>query len=632
VLVAWDGYPPDLVMRLPASQAGATCQFRLAIESGPAHTWSSRVRDLPLIEEAEVEGARYQARRQSLIGPYPPGYHRLTVESGSRVHECLLLSAPMRAPLPSGARGQKTWGVFVPLYALHSKRSWGASDLGDLAELVDWVHGLGGGVVATLPILAAFLDEPCEPSPYSPASRLFWNEFYLNIDAIPELQRDQKAREAMGSSGFQAEVAALRASPLVDHRRQMALKRTVLEECARALFAGPSPRRDAFEAHVKDRTTLQDYAAFRAVGDRRRHPWQSWPAPQRDGVLAEGDFERDVQRYHLYVQWLADEQLRELAAQAQATGEGMYLDLPLGVNSSSYDVWRQRELFVPSVAAGAPPDPFFSKGQNWGFPPPHPEQSRLQGYRYVSAYLRHILQLANVLRIDHMMGLHRLFWVPHGADARDGIYVTYPADELYAVYVLEAHRKGAMLVGEDLGTVPPEVRPKMASHNFQRMYVLQFQGRPDPDNGLDPVFEGAIASINTHDTPTFASFTKGRDIDDWVELGNIKAEAAPAEHEQRRKLWEGVAQFLRKKGLLEETDDLAALHRACLAYLGSGPSRFTLVTLEDLWLEERPQNVPGTWQERPNWKRRAHYALEEIKQMPAVLETLRELNRVVKQK
>ncbi len=629
VLVAWDGNPPEVILRLPARDVARPRHFTLAVENGPTYAWPMKLSDLPQVDEADVDGVRYSARRLNLIGPYPLGYHALTVEGDGSAWNSVLIAAPTRPAQPKGARHGKTWGVFCPLYALHSKKSWGAGDFGDLEDLVTWVQGQGGGLAATLPLLAAFLDEPFEPSPYSPASRLFWNEFYIDVERVPELQRSQKAKELLGSKEFRDGIAACRAKPLVDYKSQMALKRRVLEECARAV-RDDEERLRALMAYQAANPRLADYAAFRAVCDKRKAAWQTWPAPLRDGKISEGDYDAEALRYHSYVQWLADEQLQALAAKTRSKGPGLYLDLPLGVNSSGYDVWRERAAFAADVAAGAPPDPFFAKGQNWGFPPLHPERSREGGYPYVRDYLRHHLRLAGILRIDHMMGLHRLYWIPHGMEAKDGVYVGYRAEELYAVFTLEAHRHGSVLVGEDLGTVPEEVPPMMARHDIHRMYVLQYQAQPQAES-LTPVFAGAVASINTHDMPTFAAFWEGADIDDRVDLGILDAATAAAERVRRATLCREVEATLRRHGFLKDASDRMAVLRACLTFLSTGPGRVALANLEDFWLELNPQNVPGTWHERPNWQRRAKHSLEEVKAMSEVLEGLRAMDRVVKQ-
>src|SRR5579871_386816 len=451
VTIAWDGATTELLFRLPAKDFPSFMGCSLELETGEQRAWSYPAAQLSHVQDAKIEGVAYAVNRLRIPGPLPLGYHRFTLEVGGKSESCLLLSAPLRAYGPGGPARACDWGVFLPLYALHSRRSWGAGDFADLEAFTDWVTKLGGGIVATLPLLAAFLDEPFEPGPYSPASRLFWNEFYLDIHRIPELQCCPSAQALLAAPEFAHEVQALQAAPLVDYRRQMALKRRVLQELARTFFAGPSPRTDALRTFMAGHPYAEEYARFRAVGERRRAPWPTWPAPLRDGVVRDGDYEEEAKRYHLYVQLLADEQLQAVAAKARAAGPGFYLDLPLGVNPDSFDVWRERQLFAVGLAAGAPPDPFFAGGQNWGFPPLHPERIRQDGYRYVSAYLRHHLRLAGVLRIDHIMGFHRLFWIAQGFGARDGVYVNYPAEELYAVFSLESHRHQSILIGEDLG-------------------------------------------------------------------------------------------------------------------------------------------------------------------------------------
>ena len=632
VTVAWDGASTDLVFRLPAKQFPTSLACSLELETGERRNWSCPASGLSHVRDAEIEGVKYAINRLRIPGPLSPGYHRFTLEAAGKTATTMLLSAPTRAYAPAEASKKGDWGVFLPLYALHSERSWGAGDFSDLEALTDWVTKLGGGLVATLPLLAAFLDQPFEPGPYSPASRLFWNEFYLDIFRIPELAQCPAAQTMLQSPSVLQEVRELQTEPLVDYHRQMALKRRVLEELARVFFARPSERMELLHGFVAEHPHAEDYARFRAVGERRRAPWPTWPAPLRDGQLRDGDYDEEAKRYHLYVQWLADEQLQAIAAKARAAGPGFYLDLPLGVNPDSYDVWRERGLFAADMAAGAPPDPFFAGGQNWGFPPLHPDRIREDGYRYVSAYLRHHLRLAGVLRIDHMMGFHRLFWIPHGFGARDGVYVKYPAEELYAVFSLESHRHSSILIGEDLGTVPPEVRPAMERHNINRMYVMQYELQPQYQNALTPVYPDCIAVLNTHDMPPFAAWWQGLDIEDRVALGILNPAIAEEERKRRRSLLDALVQTLQRQGRLRGPVEPRTVLRACLAHLCDGAAQLVVANLEDLWLETQPQNVPGTWRERPNWQRRARLSLEAMSHSTEVWDALREIDRLVKRK
>ena len=615
-----------LELRLPPRGSGSlSCHLQL--EDGSERRWTSKLSRLRTQQAATVEGQRYRVKQLTLPGRLPLGYHRLRLELDQQATECLVISPPAGAYIPEEGPASHTWGVFLPLHAFHSRRGWGSGTFSDLEAMMEWVGGLGGGVVATLPFLAAFLDEPCEPSPYSPVSRLFWNEFFLDVHRVPELAASPAAQGVLASPAFRQEVDSLRAASLVDYRGGMALKRRVLEELARALWAGAGERRTAFESFVATHPILQDYARFRAVGERRRAPWPTWPQPLRDGTIGDGDFDDETWRYHLYVQWLAHQQLHDFAQKARQAGPGLYLDLPLGVHPDGYDVWRNRGIFARGVSGGAPPDSFFTLGQDWRFPPLHPEMIRQQGHRYFISCLRHHLRYAGILRIDHVMGLHRLFWVPQGMKAIEGVYVHYPAQEFYAILALESQRHQALIVGEDLGTVPSYVRPAMAQHNVHSTYVAQYELTPNPRRALRSVSRDSLASPNTHDMPTFAGFWKGLDIEDRVEMGLLEPAAAPNEYSKRERLKKSLIAFLKRQGwLAQRSSKPLQVLRACLGYLGASRGRVVTVNLEDLWGETNPQNVPGTTQERPNWRRKARYAFEKFSRDPAVLRPLQRLN------
>jgi 4-alpha-glucanotransferase len=287
----------------------------------------------------------------------------------------------------------------------------------------------------------------------------------------------------------------------------------------------------------------------------------------------------------------------------------LYLDLPLGVHFDSYDVWRNQALFALDMAVGAPPDPFFTKGQNWGFPPLAPAPNRAQHYAYTIAYIRHHLQFCGVLRIDHVMAIHRLFWIPKGMEATDGVYVHYPSEELYAILSVESHRHKAWIVGENLGTVPEAVNRELRAHNIQRLYVFQYEVQPK-EHPLGEVTEDVIAGLNTHDMPTFESFRTAADVADRVDMGLLDAQGAKAERERRNAILTALTDYFNSVGIpISEPTQLvdAALH-----WLATSKARMLLVNLEDLWGEPLPQNTPGTVNERPNWSRKTKYTLEEI--------------------
>ncbi|MBI4329095.1 MAG: 4-alpha-glucanotransferase [Chloroflexi bacterium] len=623
VVVAWRPGSAHVEVRLPQSQAEASLDCHLKMERGEVRSWRADLSSLPAAGTAEVEGARYVSKLLPLPGPLPWGYHTLTLEAPRGQAESMVIAAPRGAYIP-GER--KSWGIFLPLYALHSQRSWGAGDLTDLEALLEWEAEFGGEIAATLPLLPTFLDDPCDPSPYTPASRLFWSEFYLDVTRIPEFARSQEAQSLLRSAEAGREMERLRAAPLVDYRGAMGLKRRVLEELAKRFFQEPSGERQAaLERFAGDSPLVEDYARFRATMEHQQAPWPRWPLPARNGDLRSGDYTDDAYRYHLYVQWQAHQQMEEVASAARRRGQRLYLDLPLGVHPDGYDVWREQALFAQGVSAGAPPDSFFIKGQDWGFPPLHPERSREQHHRYFIACLRHHLRHAGLLRIDHVMGLHRLFWVPQGMEAREGVYVQYPAEELYAILSVESHRHQAIIVGENLGTVPAYVDRSLAQHRLQRMDVAQYKATPDTNQLLVPGPADIVASLNTHDMPTFVAFWQRLDIEDRLALGLLTESEVKGERERREAFKEALLGGLRRQGLLAGHVTPERVLRACLDRLSASTARVMLIALEDLWQETQPQNVPGTTTERPNWRRKARHGFETFSRMPSVIQTLKDV-------
>ncbi len=522
---------------------------------------------------------------------------------------------------------KRGWGLFAPAYALRDRRDLGVGDLSHLEALARWSRGLGAEVIATLPLTASFLDEPFEPSPYAPVSRRFWNELYLDGASAPEIEISETARALVASPGFQDEAARLRESERVDYAGAMKLKRGVLEALAKAFFEHPrESRMSTFRDFVDQHPRVEDYARFRAVMEHRREPWRRWPAAARDGVFDDADVDAPASRYHLYVQWLMHETVHRLGDPGKMDGARLCLDFPLGVHPDGYDLWRERELFADGVTVGAPPDEFFPGGQNWGFPPLHPERGRATGHRYLRECLRHHMRPASLLRIDHVMGLHRLFWIPQGFDARDGVYVRYPADELYALVCDESRRNRCAVVGEDLGTVPREVRPALARHGLDRAWVAQFEMTADANRPLPDPPVGAVASLNTHDTPTFAGFWSGRDIVERERLGLQGPLASRAMRERRAMQREALLSYLRRRAPIEG-DELEAVMTGTLNVLAEGAAHLVLVNLDDLWFETEPQNIPGTHRQRANWRHRTRRTLEEMTTNRDLAEILRGVDR-----
>jgi len=633
VTVVWGRENPLIKACLPVNLIGYSLNGELELESGERRVFRWAADDLDTLESADIEGTIYVARQINLPESLPYGYHRFSLEVGGSRAETLIISAPEEAYIPPEDSENCRWGIFVPLYALHIKNNWGSGDYSVLGSLADWVSSSVGQIMATLPLLPTFLDEPIDPSPYAPVSRLLWNEFYINIDSMPELSESSQAKALLQSSPILSTIKELRDSPLVDYRRLMASKRCVMEECCRYLTEKRSSRFQAFRGFIQTNPIVEDYASFRAAMEKQRSPWPSWPQRLRDGTLNEGDYEEKDKLYYMYAQWLAHQQVQNLADKARDRSVSLYFDLPLGTHPHGYDVWRQHNIFGLNVSVGSPPDVVFTKGQDWGFPPLLPDKIRDQGYRYIIDYLRHHLRHAGMLRIDHVMGLHRLFWIPKGLDARYGAYVRYRVKELYAVLTLESHRQRSIIVGEDLGTVPSYIRPAMSRHDLQRMYVLHYELADSSSALLRRPQCNSVASLNTHDMPPFASFWQGLDISERLNLGLLNEKGARDEKRSRRAVKHALLTFLRNKGWLKDGDaDDRAVLKACLSFLSSSRARVVLVNAEDLWLETQAQNVPSTGDRNPNWRRKARYTLEEFCQLPEVRDTLKEIDRLRKQK
>jgi 4-alpha-glucanotransferase len=524
------------------------------------------------------------------------GYHDAEIDG----QETFVISAPTKAYFP-GIEG-RAWGMFTPVYALHSKRNPLAGDLTDFESFIDWMKGYGGTVAATLPLLATYLDKPFEPSPYSPASRLFWNEFYIDFMRIPEFSRNANAKHLAANMPARTKY--------VDYKGVMAWKRRVLEELARTFFSTATPERlHAFGRFAREHRGVEDYAQFRAVTDLLGKSWNEWPAKMRDGRLDAGDYEEATKHYHLYVQWIVQGQLDTLSTNARENGQMLYLDLPLGLHPDGYDMWWSREFFVRGVTVGAPPDVLFTTGQNWMFPPMNPEAMRLNRYQYYIAYIRNHLRFCRLLRIDHVMGLHRLYWIPNELNSDKGVYVEYPAEELYAILSLESHRHKAGIVGENLGVVPRIVNQSMKRHNIAQIYVVQYEIFGDPKTPrLRPPPKNSVASLNTHDMPPFRAFFDGSDIDDRLDLGFLDAEAARAERRYRGVQRKVLARFLGE-------NKYAGIFREVNRFLAHSMANIVLVNVEDLWGEVLPQNVPATNKERPNWRRRIRPGIEQLRRL-----------------
>ncbi|KJY42328.1 4-alpha-glucanotransferase [Streptomyces sp. NRRL B-1568] len=547
--------------------------------------------------------------------PLPLGTHVLRAQApDGRSAGAPLIVAPQRLPAPP----ERGHGFLVQLYSLLSARSWGMGDLGDLAELAAWSgRAFGSDFVQVNPLHAAVPGRPTDPSPYRPSSRRFPDPVHLRVEEIPEFAYlTGPAREEAGL--LLARAAALRDAVLrhgrhIDRDAVWDLKRRALE-LVRACPQTPGRRAAYCDFLAEAGQALDDHSTWCALAEVHGPDWRSWPGALKDPrssrtARARGEL-LDRVDFHCWLAWLTDGQLA--AAQRAAREAGMRIglvhDLAVGVHPSGSDAWAQQDAFAAGMSVGAPPDAFNSLGQDWGLPPWRPDALAATGYAPFRELLRGLLRHAGALRIDHVMGLFRLWWVPQGLDPRRGTYVRYDAEAMLGVLALEAHRAGAAVIGEDLGTVEPGVREALAERGVLGTSVLWFERdyaggarRPAP---LEPERwrPGCLATSTTHDLPSTAARLTGDHVELRHRLGLLTRPLAVEQREDATGMAEWLALFgrlgLLPEGPADEESAVKAVHR----FLLRTPARMVGIWLPDAVGDRRPQNLPGTWDQYPNWR------------------------------
>jgi 4-alpha-glucanotransferase len=542
----------------------------------------------------------------------PLGVHRLSAGTpDGRSTDAGLVVAPARVPGPDG----RSHGFLVQLYSLLSARSWGMGDLGDLAELATWSgRSLGASFVQVNPLHAAVPGAPTDPSPYRPSSRRFPDPVHLRIEDVPEYAyadpADRRRLEELRNRAAKLRESVLDKGALIDRDAVWELKAQALEIIHRVPL-GPG-RRAAYRDFVAEAgQALEDHATWCALAEVYGSEWHDWPAALRDPRSPQTAEARaglaDRVDFHSRLVWLTDEQLAAAGRAAREAGMevGIVHDLAVGVHPGGADAWAQQDSFAAGMSVGAPPDAFNAHGQDWGLPPWRPDALAASGYAPYRGLLRGILRNAGALRIDHVMGLFRLWWVPIGSPPTEGAYVRYDAEAMLAVLVLEAHRAGAVVIGEDLGTVEPGVREALSRRGVLGTSVLWFErdwtgdGRPLPPAKWR---EGCVATATTHDLPSTAARLTGGHVELRHRLGLL---ARPLEEEQTEETadvaeWLGLLLDL---GLLPEgAGDEEGAIRAVYRYLLRTPARMVGIWLPDAVGDRRPQNLPGTWDQYPNWR------------------------------
>jgi 4-alpha-glucanotransferase len=630
-----DAAPLAVEIALPAGTGELT--WRLTLEEGGEHAGRAEFAQLPLLAECCLDGQQLQRRHLALGGDVPWGYHRLSLEPGGA--SMILVVSPGRCWLPPVVvEGRRLWGIAAQLYLLRSATDWGIGDFGDLRSLVELAAARGADVIGLNPLHAMFTDSPEHASPYSPASRLLLNVLNIDVTAIPELPDCPDMLELIVSEGFRANLDACRAKPLVDYAKVTAIKLSMLETLFTSCRTSTNQARwQAFETFRRERgEILERHCLFLALRehfadlDPAQADWHGWPEeyrnPSSPAVAAFAKEKRQRLDFLLWLQWIADQQLSNAAAAAAEWGMavGLYRDLAVGADRAGAETWADAAAVVSGAQVGAPPDIYNPAGQDWGLPPFHPRALREEGYRSFIELVRANMRHAGGLRIDHVMGLQHLYWVPQGQKPSTGAYVRYPMEDMVGILALESHRNHCLVVGEDLGTVPEGFRERMAAANILSYRVLFFEQDGGTGAFLPPEDYPnlALAVLGSHDLPTLRGWWESRDIDLRESLGLYpEPEEAGRQREARERDRAALLLALRREHLLpEEEPDIQALVRAAHAFLARTPSILAMTQIDDLTDEADPVNVPATSDEHPNWRRRLCMTLEELLSQPRLID------------
>jgi alpha-1,4-glucan:alpha-1,4-glucan 6-glycosyltransferase/4-alpha-glucanotransferase len=600
VYVVEEGSQSVVPIRL--ARRGADLECRLEFEFGGEISWT-------MSPDSLVARPKSDGRDEPVLGLQLPamrvGYHHLHVTVGRRSVRAIIIARPIRGASHRFSPDWRAFSVQAPVFSLHSQRSWGSGDVGDLDEFARLVANQHATVVSTLPLLATFGPDNFEASPYRPVSRRFWSDRWIALDQVEYLAQSPAALRLMNETYSPRHRQAWTVDGLVDGAAAFAAKRNVIQAWAATQSDFMTQKESGLLSYVMGHPELNDYARFRAAGERFGLDFHQWPSTARSGLLRWNDVDPILVRYHMFAQWIMDGQMTDLSSRLAQRGQTLGLDIPVGVHPYGYDVWKNPEDYVTSMSIGAPPDDLSARGQSWASPPLHPDRCRDDVHSKFREALQFHMRVAGVVRIDHFMGLQRLFWIPEGASPEQGLYVNMPFDELLAVVAVEAQRAGVDVVGEDLGTVHDELRDAMQSNGIRRTYVVQYAVN---DEHLDEVPSGSVASFATHDTATFAGWWSGTDIDERLQLGHFDESTAQEARARRATQRRNLISAL---GCAEDASPDAVLN-AVHVFLADSEAGLVMVQLEDLLGESLAVNLPGTSTERANWSRRSRLSLEEL--------------------
>ena len=631
---------------LPGHESASLC-FEISLEDGQRIAGSQETWQLPMAREVVDSDRRWVTRELEIPPVVPLGYHKLRFSvNGRSVGESDLILCPDRAYLPGHMNGtERTAGFNVALYGVRSNRNWGCGDFTDLEALAEWARNeIGFSFIGVNPLHALHNRTPYNTSPYLPLSIYYKNPIYLDIERVPEFENSRAASCLLQSPNVQNKIRQLREAEFVQYAEVDRLKKRFLKmlyrQFRRERLQG-SERGHAFAAYCEQEgDLLHKYALYRALDevlhnqDRNRWTWRDWPveyqSPDSEASQSFAARHGRTVEFYKYVQFLIEEQLSEAQAHAKRIGMpiGLYHDLALATDSCGSDLWAHRSFYVQGCRVGSPPDDFSPKGQDWGFPPPNTAAHRGSGYRLYRESIRKIVAHGGALRIDHVMRLFRLFWIPQEMEAWQGAYVRDHATDLLRILALESVRSKNIIIGEDLGTVTDEMRETLAKFGIlsYRLFYFEKHGETRAFKQSYEYPAQALVSCATHDLPTLAGFWQYRDIEARRSAGLANEEGYRSQMEDRKQEKQRMLDALHAEHLLpsnyprsaEQVTELDGdLHNAVVGFLAQVPSSILLLNQEDLTKETEQQNLPGSTAQYPNWQRKMRVKIEDLRS-PAV--------------
>jgi 4-alpha-glucanotransferase len=631
-------------LALPFPASGSIC-FRIALEGGEILIGSFDAGRLHEVRQIVLGDRRWSTVEWPLPKKVPLGYHHLSLTSnGEPVASTHLIVCPDRAYLPGKlAQGGKTAGFNVALYGLRSGRNWGCGDFTDLRAVVEWAHGeLGFNLLGVNPLHALHNRVPYNTSPYLPLSIYYKNLIYVDIEHVFEFESSRCAQALLQSACVQKKINWARKAEFVEYEEVATLKRRFLKLLYREFARRKDPERArafadycACEGELLDKFAL--YCALDEIlhkQDCGRWTWRDWPeeyqSPDSDAAREFAQRHPRTVEFYKYIQFVIEEQLSAAQRHAKTCGMeiGLYHDLAVATDSCGADLWAHRKFFVNGCRVGAPPDDFSPNGQDWSFPPPDARVHRASGYRLYRASIRKIVAHGGALRIDHVMRLFRLFWIPDGLEARDGAYVRDYAVDLMRILALESVRAENVIIGEDLGTVTDEIRDMLSRFGIlsYRLFYFEKHSRDGAFRASAEYPRQALVSSATHDLPTLAGFWLGRDIEARRAAGLADEQGYRGQIHDRRREKQGMLDALHSERLLpehfernaENVPDLnGELHNAIIGFLARMPSMILLLNQEDFTKETEQQNLPGSTAEYPNWRRKMKVGIEDLRSSAA---------------